>query len=176
MESEATAHLSLQSNGIAIMTLDETFVPSRAASILLRVTAVLWVIWGLVHVLAGVMTITRDTPQAVQGIADAVDPDTLDVTYPAAAGALINQHGFNLFWIGMVTTVCALYVWRGSKQAIFLAALIAGLTDLGYFLYMDLGGHVHFVPGTVMTLICASAIGLSLFAVLRFPQSFPSGS
>lgn len=32
---------------------------------------------------------------------------------------------------------------------------------LGYFFFLDLGGYVHFVPGTVMTLISAAAILLS---------------
>lgn len=138
---------------------------SSTRSTLLKITAVLWIIWGLVHVLAGVMTIAQDTPKAVQGIADAVDPDLLEeVIYPEAAGALINQHGFNLLWIGAATTICAVFVWRRSTQAIVFAAVVAGLTDLGYFLFMDLGGHVHFVPGTVMTLICAAAIGLSIVA------------
>ena len=34
---------------------------------------------------------------------------------------------------------------------------------MGYFLFIDLGGFVNFVPGTVMTLISASAILLSLW-------------
>ena len=131
----------------------------RHASIwFLRAAAVLWVIWGLVHVLAGVMTLAQDTPQAITGIADAVDPSTLDMDYPAAAGAVINQHGFNLLWIGIVTTVCAVFIWRRSVQAIFLAALVGGLADVGYFLFMDLGGFVRFVPGTLMTLVSSAAI------------------
>ena len=134
------------------------------ATTLLKVTAVLWVIWGLVHVLAGVMTITNATPEAVQGIADAVDPETLKITYPDAAGAIINQHGFNLLWIGAVTTISAVLIWRRSVLALFFAALVAGLTDIGYFLFMDLGGYVHFLPGTLMTLICAAAVVLSFIA------------
>lgn len=130
-------------------------------STLLKVTAVLWVIWGLVHVIAGVMTISQETSQAVAGIADAVDAKSLEMDYPDAAGAIINQHGFNLGWVGAVTTIAALFIWMGSKPAIYMAALIAGLTDIGYFLFMDLGGFVHFVPGTVMTLICLAAVVLS---------------
>ena len=150
------------------MTAQDKLRSNRSATTLLRIAAVLWVSWGLVHVLAGVMTSSNETPQAVQGIADAVDPEILDVTYPDAAGAVINQHGFNLLWIGVVTTICAVFVWRHSASAIFLAALVAGLADIGYFLFMDLGGHVNFVPGTLMTLICASAIGLSSFAHFCF--------
>lgn len=130
---------------------------------LLRVAALLWFIWGLVHAFAGVMTIAQDTPQAVQGIADAVEPALLGVDYPAAAGAIINQHGFNLLWIGCVTTICGFFVWRGSPPAIFIAALTGGLADIGYFIFLDLGGFVNFVPGTVMTIFSATAIIASFY-------------
>ena len=147
----------------------------HTAGIVLKLTAVLWVIWGLVHVLAGVMTISQETPQAVQGIADAVDPDSLDVIYPDAAGAVINQHGFNLLWVGAVTTICAVFVWRRSVTAAFMAAIIAGLTDIGYFVFMDLGGYVHFLPGTLMTIVCAAAVDVQPDRVLRFGSGGATG-
>ncbi len=128
----------------------------------------LWIIWGLVHVLAGVMTmkgiLTNDITSSITGIADAVDPDTLQMDYPKAAGAIIGQHGFNLFWIGIVTFIAAFYVWKGNKHAIFLAAITGGLADLGYFLFMDLGGYVKFMPGTLMTIVSSLAIILSFYA------------
>ncbi len=127
------------------------------------IISLLWIVWGLVHILAGVMTMSQATPLAVQGIADAVDPTLLDVTYPAAAGAVINQHGFNLAWIGLVTTICAYFIWKRSTIAIWVAALVGGLADLGYFLFMDLGGFVKFVPGTVMTIVSSAAILLSIY-------------
>ncbi len=137
-------------------------------SILFKTAAVLWIIWGLVHVLAGVLTmqkiLTGDISGSISGIADAIDPVTAQMDYPNAAGAIIGQHGFNLFWIGIVTFICAFYVWKGNKNAIFLAAITGGLADLGYFLFMDLGGYVNFVPGTVMTIVSASAIILSFYA------------
>ena len=117
------------------------------------------------------MTISKDAPQAVAGIADAVDEETLNVSYPDAAGAVINQHGFNLLWIGAVTTICAFFVWSGSKPAMLLAMLVAGLADIGYFLFMDLGGFVNFVPGTAMTLICLAAVVLSVIALSRMANT-----
>lgn len=127
----------------------------------LKIAAVLWIVWGLVHMFAGIATMARDTPEAVQGIADGVDEAVLDVTYPDAAGAIINQHGFNLFWIGAVTLVCAYFIWPRSMHAAFLAGLVGGLADVGYFVFLDLGGYVNFVPGTVMTIFSASAIALT---------------
>ena len=94
-----------------------------------------------------------------------MDPALLkDLTYHPAAGALIFQHGWNLGWIGLTTVVGGVYVWRGSAAAIWLSALVGGMADLGYFIFMDLGGHVNFVPGTVMTLVSSAAILLGAWA------------
>lgn len=112
-----------------------------------------------------------DISAAVSGIADAVDPASLQMDYPAAAGAIIGQHGFNLFWIGIVTFVCAFYIWKQNKNAIFLAAITGGLADLGYFLFMDLGGFVNFLPGTLMTLVSSAAIILSFYAYFKRDKS-----
>ncbi|MEM7049102.1 MAG: hypothetical protein AAF604_05560 [Acidobacteriota bacterium] len=125
---------------------------------LLRICSILWIIWGLVHILAGIMTMSQDTTAAIQDIADAVDPASLEMAYPPAAGAVINQHGFNLLWIGLVTTICARFIWRHSFSAVCLAALVGGLADLGYFIFLDLGGFVNFFPGTLMTLVSSAAI------------------
>ncbi|MBC8753397.1 hypothetical protein H2O64_01860 [Kordia sp. YSTF-M3] len=143
----------------------------KNASLLLKISAILWIIWGLVHILAGVLTmnfiLSGDIPSSIAGIADAVDPSTLQMIYPEAAGAIIGQHGFNLFWIGIATFVSAFYIWKGNKNAIFFAAITGGLTDLGYFLFLDLGGFVKFVPGTVMTIISYSAIIISFYVYFK---------
>lgn len=136
--------------------------------ILFKIAAVLWIIWGIVHIFAGIMTdyfiLSHDIASAVSGIADKVDPATLVRDYPKASGAIIGQHGFNLLWIGLVTFICGFYIWIGNRNAIFLAAITGGLADLGYFFFMDLGGYVNFMPGTVMTLFSGLAIILSFYA------------
>ncbi len=144
---------------------------SPRSTALLRLAAVLWVVWGAVHLFAGIVTMAQDTPEAVQGIADAVEPETLELEYPDAVGAIVNQHGFNLAWIGVVTLVCAVLIWRRSVAAVFLAALVGGLADLGYFLFLDLGDFVNFVPGTLMTLFSATAIATSFFAYFSERES-----
>lgn len=135
---------------------------------LLKTSAALWIIWGLVHIFAGIMTmkgpLTGDISASVSGIADAIEPTLVQMDYSKASGAIIGQHGFNLLWIGIVTLISAFFVWKGNKNAIFLAAITGGLTDLGYFLFMDLGGYVNFMPGTVMTIVSSLAIITSFYA------------
>lgn len=132
----------------------------------LKITAVLWVIWGLVHTLAGVMTLAQAPSLAFAAIADAIDPALLAADYHPAVSGVVNQHGFNLLWFGLATIIGATLIWRGNMTAIWVTAMIGGLADVGYFLFLDIPGYVNFVPGTVMTLISGSAIILSFWVWL----------
>ena len=134
---------------------------------MLKAASVLWVIWGLVHVFAGVMVLSSDATGGFQAIADAVAPETLALDYPAAAGGILNQHGWNLAWFGVVTIVGAVFIWRANVTAIWVTGMVGGLADLGYLLFVDLPGYVNFFPGTIMTFVSGLAIILS-FAVWLF--------
>ncbi|MEM9148729.1 MAG: hypothetical protein AAGC57_21485 [Pseudomonadota bacterium] len=140
-------------------------------STLLKIAAGLWVVWGLVHMLAGVIVLSADAVGAVQAIADAVDPAQLAGDYPDAAGGILNQHGWNLLWFGVVTLVGGAFIWRRNMTAIWVTALVGGLADLGYFLFLDLPGFVNFMPGTLMTLVSSAAILLSGYVWLANRQS-----
>lgn len=142
----------------------------------LKIAAVLWVIWGLVHMLAGVLTIAQAPSGGFAAIADAVDPALLVADYHPAVGGVLNQHGFNLLWIGLATVIGAVFIWRGTMTAIWVTAMVGGLADVGYFLFVDLPGYVNFFPGTVMTLISATAIVLSLWVWLPIRRSVPASS
>lgn len=128
---------------------------------MLKVASILWVIWGIVHAFAGIIVLSGTTVEGFQAIADAVDPQLLIGPYHEAAGGILSQHGWNLLWFGIVTTVGAVSIWRANMTAIWVTALVGGLADIGYFLFLDLPGHVHFFPGTLMTLVSGSAILLS---------------
>ncbi|MEM8935016.1 MAG: hypothetical protein AAGC77_01255 [Pseudomonadota bacterium] len=134
------------------------------AIIALRIAAILWVVWGLVHTLAGVIVLSSDATSGFQAIADAVPPAELEAEYHGAVGAILNQHGWNLLWGGVVTVIGAVFIWRKNTTAIWVTAMIGGLLDVGYFTFLDLGGFVNFVPGTVMTIFSSSAIVLSFWA------------
>lgn len=143
---------------------------------LLKISAVLWVIWGLVHMLAGVLTISQEAAGAVAGIADAVDPELIAGDFHPAVGAILNQHGFNLFWIGAFTVIGGIFIWRQSITAIFMTAIVGWITDIGYFVFMDLGGFVNFVPGTVMTIVSSLAVVLSFWAYFTGMRALPRTS
>ena len=127
----------------------------------LRASAILWMIWGIVHILAGVMVISLAGADMFSGIGDAVNPEELASYYHPIVDAVVNQHGWNLGWIGVWTAVGSVLIWRGNMTAIWTTAAVGGLADIGYFVFIDLAGFANFFPGGLMTYICASAIILS---------------
>lgn len=136
---------------------------THSHALALKVAAVLWVIWGLVHAFAGVIVLSSDASGGFQAIADAVDPDLLQANYHAAVGGVLNQHGWNLGWFGGATIIGAILIWRQNITAIWVTGMIGGLADLGYLLFVDFPGYVNFFPGTVMTFISGSAIVISFW-------------
>ncbi|MEL7041428.1 MAG: hypothetical protein AAGL90_07880 [Pseudomonadota bacterium] len=135
---------------------------SKSQSLALKAATILWIIWGLVHLLAGVSILSTSTVMGFSMIADAVDTSALAAhDYHPAVGGVQDQHAWNLAWFGLATIVGGGFIWRANKTAIWVTAMIGGLADLGYFIFLDLPGYVLFFPGTVMTLVSGSAILLT---------------
>lgn len=139
---------------------------SATNSLLLKIAAVLWIIWGLVHAFAGVVVLTSDASGGFSAIADAVDSALLQADYHPAVGGILNQHGWNLGWFGVATIIGAIFIWKGNLTAIWVTGMVGGLADLGYLFFVDVPGFVNFFPGTVMTFISGSAIALSFWVWL----------
>lgn len=138
-------------------------VISGSHSLALKAAAILWAVWGLVHMLAGAIVIPADAAGGFQAIADAVDPALLEADYHPAVGGVLNQHGWNLLWGGAVTFIGAILIWRANRTAIWVTGMIGGLLDVGYLIFVDVPGYVNFIPGTLMTIVSGSAILLSFW-------------
>ncbi len=143
---------------------------SQTHSLALKAAAVLWVIWGLVHMLAGLIVIPADAAGGFAVIADAVDSNALAAAYHPAVNGILDQHGWNLLWGGLVTIIGAVFIWRRNFTAIWVTGMVGGLLDLGYLVFVDIPGFVNFVPGTVMTIVSGSAIALSFWVWLSNRQ------
>lgn len=139
-------------------------------SILLRISSILWIIWGVFHVFVGVfllyLLMNNQTAEALNGIAGKVSIESLQMEYPYAVVASLKQHAFNLGWFGVVAFIAGIYVWKKNALAIWLAALVGGLGDLGYFLFIDLA-DLAIPPGPQMTWISGLAILLSVYVYFK---------
>ncbi|MGF1740359.1 hypothetical protein L4C34_04600 [Vibrio profundum] len=144
------------------------------SSTVLKISSILWAIWGAFHLFIGLyltsLLIEGHPVTAMQNFAAGADPQTLQINYPAAVVAALKQHTYNLGWFGLVVLTGSIFVWRQSRMAIYLCALVGGLGDLGYFSFVDLGGFAA-PPGPQMTWISGSAIILSFWYLLSRERS-----
>jgi len=126
----------------------------------LRLAAILWVVWGLVHAFFGVAIISANASEGFSAIAAGVSPEALSADYHLAVESILNQHGWNVLWFGIVTTIGAVMIWRRNMTAIWVTSMVGGLADTGYLIFVDFQGYGTFFPGTLMTIIAGSAIVL----------------
>ena len=142
----------------------------------LKITSVLWVIWGLVHAFFGLATLAVDASTGFAYIAAGVAPEELVAEYHPAVVNILNQHGWNLLWFGTVTTIGGVLVWRRNMTAIWVSAMVGGLADLGYLVFLDIPGYATFFPGTTMTLISGGATVLGFWVWLAHRKTAAAGA
>ena len=110
---------------------------TQAQSTALKISAGLWVIWGALHAFAGAMVLMSDASRGLSTVADAVDSAILAADCHPAAGGILNRHGWDLFWFGVVTFIGGLMIWSGNMTAVWVTGMVGGLADLGYLLFVD---------------------------------------
>ena len=139
-------------------------------SVLLKTSSILWIIWGVFHVFVGAfllyLLMNGQTAEALNGIAGTVPIDSLQMEYPEVVVATIKQHAFNLGWFGLVTLIAGIFIWQKNATAIWLAVLVGGLGDFGYFIFIDVA-DLAIPPGPQMTWISGLAIILSLYVYFK---------
>ena len=77
-------------------------------ALLLKISSVLWMVWGLVHILAGVMTLAQDTPKKIAGIIEALQPtDGKSVIGEAPKGrAWVPESPFRRNYVAAGSAAC----------------------------------------------------------------------
>ncbi|MEM6581850.1 MAG: hypothetical protein AAF699_11280 [Pseudomonadota bacterium] len=134
--------------------------------LLLKASAALWLVWGLLHLAHGLVVAFHDLSAAGQSIANAAATPTMSDDQYLALTGLFQQHGWNRIVFGMAAIVGAFYLWNGNRTAIWITAVFGGLTELGFFFLNTIPGYDNFVPSYTMLVVAAAAIILSVWAGL----------
>ncbi|MEM6263918.1 MAG: hypothetical protein AAGI38_15495 [Bacteroidota bacterium] len=132
-----------------------------------KIIATLWFIWALLHILPGIFSMTNALAgdiTSIQFLFPETNPTGLAADYPNEVKAVLvtfGQHGFNLFWFGLVTLVCAIMIWtKQNETAMLIAALVGGLADLGALFATFMIGSID-IWGVLIFLGTFTAIFLS---------------
>lgn len=134
-----------------------------------RVAAVLWAMWGLLHLAAG-LSVMRTFASEVAGVPESVKLTVMGSELPFLVRRSLAEHQFNNSWFGLVVLSGSALVWRGSRTGVLLCTIVGGLAHLGFTIFQVVPGYSNAV-GVAMTFIAASAVVLSLTAHLGASSS-----
>ena len=139
-----------------------------ASKIMFKTSAILWGIWGIVHLLAGISMISA-LQNGVDGLPESVLVNMMGSEMPVHALETLMEHNWNNAWFGLVVVIGAFFVWKGNRNGIFLSAIVGGLAHLGFFIFVILPYPDPI--GIIMSFVAAAAIALSFIAYFTSTKS-----
>ena len=132
---------------------------------LFRVASVLWAMWGLLHLVAGAGVLSTFASE-VTGVPESVTLTLMGGEMPFNVRRTLAEHNFNNTWFGLVVTAGSVQVWRGGRLGVLLCAIVGGLAQLGFTIFIVVPGYGNAI-GVAMTFVAASAVVLSFWAYFR---------
>ncbi len=116
-----------------------------------KIGAVMYVLWGILHVMFGatmLYQLTISGTAALASVATAVPPADLPQDLGGAASGLIAQHAWNLLWFGLF----GIYVgwkmnWKNSPTGYWLNLLVISAADLGFIFAILIPGYITIADG-----------------------------
>ena len=98
-----------------------------------RIGAVMYVIWGVLHLNATVK---------VYQLGDALDPGMVQ-------GRLFQSAWNLLFFAVVAIVVAALFNWRNSRIGYWINLITVNVTDIGFILFILVPGYLSLWPGVL---------------------------
>ena len=119
-----------------------------------KIGAVLYLLWGLLHVKASVVTYQLGM--------------TLE---PGIVQGRVYQDAWNLAFFAIAVSVIAVLLnWRNSRLGFWLNIGLATVTDLGFIIHVLVPGYIPIVPGIAGPVLWVFAV-IFTAAAIRKPSA-----
>lgn len=116
-----------------------------------KIGAVLYLLWGLLHVKASIATYQLGM--------------TLE---PGIVQGRVYQDAWNLaFFAIAVSIVAVLLNWRNSRLGFWLNFSLATVTDLGFILHVLVPGYIPMIPGVAGPVLWVFAVIFTAIAIKK---------
>jgi len=139
--------------------------------ILAKTGAVLFILWGLIHILGGSLILASVTGNPDAGYAFY---DEAATGYSALAGSVLGYLAFSFAWIGAVVAWIGLrYNWRNSSLGLALNFALVGLTDFGLVVFLVLPGFLSWLEASPGLVLFAGAAICAVIAYTTATETLP---
>jgi len=137
-----------------------------------KIGAVLYILWGALHVVWGgfmLKLLSSDAPQgAVAMVGSALRADQLPETLNPVVTALLQQHNYNLVWVGFFAIAVAVYFnWKNSWHGYWYNLIVVSAIDLGFIFAIVVPGTILLKDGLPGPLLWVGAVVFSTIGILK---------
>ena len=119
--------------------------------ILARTGSILYILWGVLHIVAAFKVYT---------LGQTLEPDMVQ-------GRVLQDAWYLLFFALFGMAVAIKYNWRNSKLGYWLNFVVISAGDIGFIIFLLVPGYVPLVPGALGPLLWLLALGFSTAALYR---------
>jgi hypothetical protein len=127
-----------------------------------RIGAILYVIWGVLHLNAARATYTLGS--------------TLE---PGLVQGRVYQDAWNLVFFAVFAIVVAVtFNWKNSRLGYWLNLIIVSATDIGFIVHVLAPGHVPLIPGIagpVFWVLATIFSTIGIYSKGQGPRGWPIG-
>jgi hypothetical protein len=140
-----------------------------------KIGAVLYVLWGIVHLGVGAVMLYRLATEggtaALAQTSSAVPVEELPQNLAGAASALVGQHAWNLVVFGCFALVVAVTLnWRNSRLGYWLNLGVVSAADVGFLYAFVLPGYIRLADGLPGLVLWVLAVIFSTIGFLANPE------
>ena len=119
--------------------------------ILARTASILYVLWGILHIVAAVKVYT---------LGQSIEPGVIQ--------GRIFQDAWNLLFFALFGMAVAIkYNWFNSKLGYWLNLVVISAGDIGFIIFLLIPGYIPLVPGALGPLLWLVALACSTAAINR---------
>jgi hypothetical protein len=119
--------------------------------ILARTGSVLYVLWGILHVVAAFKVYT---------LGQSLEPGMIQ--------GRIFQDAWNLLFFALFGMAVAIkYNWFNSKLGYWLNLVVISAADIGFVIFLLIPGYIPLMPGALGPLLWLLALAFSTVAIYR---------
>lgn len=141
-----------------------------------QIGAVFYVLWGLLHVGAGLVVlfqlVTSGGSAALALIGSNVPPDQLPQIVGGVEAGVLGQHAWNLVVFGLFAAIVGVMMnWKNSRSGFWLNLGIVSGADLGFICAIMIPGYITFADGVWGPVFWIGGVVFTTLGVLRFPDS-----
>ena len=116
-----------------------------------RIGSVLYVLWGVLHIIAA---------HKVYMLGQTLEPGMVQ--------GRIYQDAWNLLFFALFGIVVAiLYNWKNSKMGYWLNLIVVSVGDIGFIITILLPGYLPFFPGSLGPIVWLLALAFSTVGIVK---------